>query len=97
METACTSLKARADSSGNPGTGRDEPPFLSAENPIPGEVDTVVRDASHPRDHCEEDANLPSELKEQHDGPDGPINEPRASHERIGERPTPAEVGVSPH
>ena len=83
--------------SGNPTNGRDETPFLSAENSIPGEVDTVVRDAFHPRDHCEEDANLPSELKKQHDGPDGLINEPRASHKLIGERPTPAEVGVSPH
>ena len=88
METTCTSLKARHDGSGNPGTGRDEPPFLSAENSIPGEVDTVVRGAFHPRDHCEEDASLPSEEKKGKDGLGSPINKPRASHKLIGERPT---------
>ena len=66
--------------SGNPTNGRDETPFLSAENSIPGEVDTVVRDAFHPRGHCEGDANLPSELEKQYDGLDSPINEPRTSH-----------------
>ena len=49
-------------------------------NSIPGEVDTVVRDAVHPRGHCEGDANLPSELEKQYDGLDSPINEPRTSH-----------------
>ena len=37
---------------------------------MPVEVDTVVRGAVHPRDHCEEDANLPSELEKHHDGLD---------------------------
>ena len=97
METACTSLPARADSSGNPGTGRDEPPFLSAENPIPGEIDTVVRDDFYPRDYCEEDANLPSVNHEQLDGLDSQISRPRTSHGLKGERPTSAEGGVSPH
>ena len=63
IKELCTSLKARPDGSGNPGTGRDEPPFLSAENSIPGEVDTVVRGAFHPRDHYEEDVSLPSDSK----------------------------------
>ena len=83
--------------SGNPTNGRDETPFLSAENSIPGEVDTVVRGAFHPRDHCEEDASLPSDKKKGEDGLNSPINKPRASHRLIGERPTPAKVGVSPH
>ena len=97
METACTSLRDPADSSGNPGTGRDESPFLSAESPTPGEADNVVSDIFRPRDDCAEDANLPSELEEHHAEPASPISEPRASHELLGERPNSKELDVPPH
>ena len=69
MTTTCTSLNVRPEGSGSSGiSGRDESPFLPAGNPIPGEVGTVVCDAVNPRDHCEEDASLPSEKKKEKDG-----------------------------
>ena len=96
METACTSLRDPAASSGNPGPGRDEPPFLSAESPTPGEADNVA-DVFRPRNDYAGDANLPSELEEHQAEPASPISEPRASHELLGDGPNPKELDVPPH
>ena len=96
METACTLLRDPAASSGNPSTGRGEPPFLSAESTTPGEADNVA-DVFCPRNDTAEDANLPRELEEHQTEPPGPISEPRASHELLGERPNSKELDVPPH
>ena len=84
METACTVLRDPAASSGNPGTGRGEPPFLSAESTTPGEADNVAN-VFCPRNDCTGAVNLSHELGEHQTEPPGPIIEPRDNYELLGE------------
>ena len=85
METTCTLPGCPIAGSGNPTTGRGEPPFFSAESTTPGEA-AHVRDVFGPRNDCAGDADLLCESAGHQPEPPGPIIEPRASHMLLAER-----------
>ena len=84
MET-CTLPGCPIAGSGNPTTGRGEPPFFPAESTTPGEA-AHVTDVFGPRNDCAGDADLLCESAGHQPEPPGPIIEPRASQMLLDER-----------